>query len=196
VADAKISPPDKNGFRMPAVPGIEARTKSFIQKAEHAVQGVFQLCCVFYPELRSTKGWFDGFSSLVEKRFDAGSDHFVPFAKDVADLAKQIRNVRNSIEHKDPTKWVELRDYQMTADRVLEEPTIQVVHSVTPIDQVPITRFMEEIVGGLLDTTELLMAYLADRYIAPGKFRPRVGEIPENQRDGDGNQIRLLDQDR
>ncbi|PSJ65813.1 hypothetical protein [Kumtagia ephedrae] len=187
VADASTTPPQGRGFRMPAIPGLEARVKSFVQKIEHVVQGIYKTCMLFYPdEMRKAGKFLEGFATVVEARYSE-QDQFTLFAKNLANFGKLIRNVRHCIEHPNITQRLELRDYQLTADRILEEPMIRVIHDETPIERVPVGEFMQEIMAQLLNGTELLLAYLAARHTATtSHFFVVVGEIPEDQRGSDG----------
>lgn len=188
VAEATVSQPKNRAFRLPAIPGIEARAKSFIQKADHATQDIYKLCTVFYPEaeMRKAGGWLDGFKAIVKARYDA-QDQFVQFAEMLAELGKIARNTRHCVEHEKETQRIDLRDYHLTADRILEGPSIQVIHSVTPQGRMPLGEFMEAVLDQLITGSELLMAYLAARHHIPlGGFQSWVGEVPEDQRGSDG----------
>lgn len=186
-ADATIIPPQERAFRIPAIPGLEGRVKSFVQKTEHAVQGLYKTCALFYPEEMQKAGkWLDGFAAVVETRY-GNQDEFTLFAKELANFGKLIRNARHCIEHPKSTQRLEIRDYQLTADRILEEPMIRVIHSDTPIERMPLGQFMQEIITQLLNGTELLLVYLAAKHTAAmGQFQVAVGEIPESQRGNDG----------
>ncbi|MCR4268269.1 hypothetical protein [Nitratireductor sp. ZSWI3] len=186
-ADAAIIPPQERAFRMPAISGLEGRVKSFIQKTEHAFQGLYKTCALFYPEEMQKAGkWLDGFAAVVETRY-GNQDEFTLFAKELANFGKIIRNARHCVEHPKTTQQLEVRDYQLTADRILEEPMIRVIHNDTPIERMPLGQFMEEVTIQLHDAAELLLAYLAAKHTAAlGQFQVAVGEIPENQRGNDG----------
>lgn len=169
---------------LPSVPGLEADIKNFVQKMDHAMQGVFNLTAVFYDEaaLRKAGKWLDGFASYIESLEGAQSD-YVAFARELATLGKQARNVRHCIEHPDATKRLDIADFSLNAKAELLPPTITVVHQATPFDATPVSEFMRYFVENSLQGVEILMAFLASRHVAEiDRLQIDVGEIPEDQR--------------
>lgn len=182
-AEAGISSPKDMSFKLPAIPGIEARATTFIQKCDHSFQAIYKLCSIFYTEaeMRKAGKWLDGFVAVLQSRLEAG-DKFIEFATALASIGKQVRNVRHCIEHPKKISII-VQDYRLTPSRELAEPTIQVIHDTSASGPEPFGAFMEGVVSQLLDGVEFLIAYLASRNIeSPGNIPVFVAEVPENQR--------------
>lgn len=176
--------PKAGAVALPSFPALHAQTKNFIQKLDHAMQGIFNLSCVFYGEanLRKAGKWLDGLFSYLASTLPPDND-FVGFAGELAMLGKMVRSNRHCIEHPKPNQRIELHDYKVTASRQLDEPSISVIHNETPFGPTPIDQFMHYFNDQALAGTELLMVFLAGHHVAPfGKFNIGVGEIPENER--------------
>jgi hypothetical protein len=170
-------------FKLPAIPDIEARAKTFIQKCDHAFQAIYKLCCVFYSEaeMRNAGKWLDGFVVILKSRLEP-DDRFIEFASALAGTGKQVRDIRHCIEHPNENQRIIVQDYSLTLTRELAEPTIEVVHKTSAFTPKPLGAFFELMLNQIFDGVELLMAYLASRNISPpGNLSVYVGEIPENQ---------------
>ncbi|EJJ25013.1 hypothetical protein [Rhizobium sp. CF142] len=182
-AESEVSSSKDMSFKLPAIPDIEARAKTFIQKCDHAFQAIYKLCCVFYneAEMRNAGKWLDGFVVILKSRLEA-DDPFIEFASVLAGTGKHVRDVRHCIEHPKENQRIIVQDYSLTLSRELAEPTIEVVHKTSSFPPEPLGAFFELMIGQMLDGVELLMAYLASRNISPpGNLPVYVGEIPENQ---------------
>ncbi|CDM57610.1 MULTISPECIES: hypothetical protein [Rhizobium] len=183
-AESKMQSAKGMSFRLPAIPDIQARTKDYIQKMDHAFQNVYRLCSIFYDEkdMRAAGAWLDGFVVNLQTRL-AIDDPFIPFATALANFGKLVRNIRHCIEHPKSSQRLDLRDYHLTPNRELVAPSIAVVHPATPIDQTPLEEFFAVILSQSVDGIETLMAFLAASNVATlGKFQIMVGEVPEHQR--------------
>ncbi|PKR89095.1 hypothetical protein CXZ10_11300 [Pleomorphomonas diazotrophica] len=169
---------------LPSLPNIGARTKSVIQKIDHALINIYKLACVFYGEetLRGAGPWLDGLSKYLSGTL-AGDEKFVEVAKNIAVFGKAARNVRHCIEHPKSGQRIVLTDYQISPNKNLVEPSIEVIHKDTPFEKACISDFMNYLLDSTLTGAELLMAFLAAYHMAPlGGFEIGVGEIPVDQR--------------
>lgn len=176
--------PNSGAVALPSFPALHAQVKNFIQKLDHAMQGIFKLSCVFYGEasLRKSGKWLDGLSRHLASTLPPEND-FIAFAGQLANLGKMVRNNRHCIEHPKPKQRIELHDYKITLSRQLDEPSITVIHDETPLDLTPVDQFMHYYIDQALAGIELLMVFLAGHHLAPfGQFNIGVGEIPEQQR--------------
>ncbi|MVA19574.1 hypothetical protein GOZ94_11505 [Agrobacterium vitis] len=176
--------PKQGALALPSYPSLRAETKTFIQKMDHAMQGVFNLCALFYGEenLRKAAPWLDGVHRhLIETLPD--DDEFIKFADALASFGKLVRNARHCIEHPKTEQQLTVNDYRLTANRELLEPEIGVIHKATPIEAVRADEFFRYFIENALVGCETLMAFLAGRHMAGlGGFEVVVGEIPEAQR--------------
>jgi hypothetical protein len=176
--------PTQGALALPSYPSLRAETKTFIQKMDHAMQGVFNLCALFYGEekLRKAGTWLDGLHRHLTETLPE-DDAFTKFADALASFGKLVRNVRHCIEHPKPEQQLTVNDYRLTANREMLEPEIGVIHKATPIEAVRADEFFQSFVENALVGCETLMAFLAGHHMAEfGGFEIVVGEIPEKQR--------------
>lgn len=178
-----LSPKDRS-LHLPSVIDLEGRTKAFIQRTEHAVQGLFRVCKQFYSEeaLKRRGGWLDGFVTTVKETHpEAGA--FASFAEQFAGFGKFVRAVRNCVEHPKPQQRIILADFRLLPSRELIEPTIEVIHPSMAEPAIPLTEFMQQVSDAIPALAETLWAYLASSHMKPlGNFPIAVGEVPEDQR--------------
>ncbi|MGV2121697.1 hypothetical protein ACQZ4R_01150 [Agrobacterium vitis] len=176
--------PKQGALALPSYPRLRAETKTFIQKMDHAMQGVFDLCCIFYGEetLRKSGKWFDGLHNHLVKTLPE-DDEFIGFVEGLADFGKLVRNVRHCIEHPKTDRQIIVNDYRLTANKELLEPEVGVLHEATPFDIVRADEFFRFFIENALVWCETLMAFLAVRHMVElGGFEMVVDEIPEAQR--------------
>lgn len=169
--------------RLPAVPDVIARAKTFIQKSEHALQAIFRLPTLFYGRQMKAAGmWPDAFTKALEGEFDA-NDMIVGFAREIAEFARQLRNIRHCVEHPKVDQRIVVRDFHLHTDGTISRPTIEVVNSKTPLDEGDLTTFMSVWIASLANITESMLLHLAGKnHAALGNFPVGVGIIPEDQR--------------
>lgn len=183
VRELALSPKDRS-LHLPSVTDIEGRTKAFIQRTEHAVQGLFRACKQFYPEeaLRRGGGWMDGFVATVKESHPENGS-FASFAEQFAGFGKFVRAVRNCVEHPKPEQRIVLADFRLLPSRELAEPTIEVIHPSMAEPALPVTEFMQQLSAAIPELAETLWAYLASSHMKPlGNFPIAVAELPEGQR--------------
>lgn len=176
--------PHQGALALPSFPRLRAETKTFIQKMDHAMQSLFNLCGVFYSEatLRKSGKWFDGLHNHLANTLDE-HDEFIKFSQGLAEFGKLVRNVRHCIEHPKTDRQIIVNDYRLTATKELREPEIGVIHELTPLDTVRADQFFVSFVEAAASWCETLMAFLAGRHMAElGAFEIVVDEIPEAQR--------------
>lgn len=174
---------------LPAAGSLEQRVNAFIQAAHSAVQQLFDLPRSFikFPP----KGWPDNFSEALQSKF--GTDHqFTDFARSITPLIKFIRNARHCIEHRRGDQRIDTRDFHLTKDGHLNRPTVEIVHSETPLNSTDIIEFMTWNLDQLVEVTEAMIAQVADisRPETFSGFPLAVALIPEDQRRG-GSRVRV-----
>jgi len=169
---------------LPSFPSLTPKVKDFVQKMDHAMQGVFKLACVFYDasSLRQAGKWLDGLANHLREKLGT-EDQFSKFAAELSTNGKLVRNIRHCIEHPKADQKLLISDYLLTASASIEEPTVQVIHKETPIDAVPVDKLMKLLIDNASVGLEVLMAYLASYHLVPlGGLDVAVGELPEEQR--------------
>ena len=175
---SEFQQPKLRSLALPSVEGLNESLKTFVQKIEHATQAIFAFTQQFYGH--TDKMW-NGFESEIQKVYGV-SDEFSKFAISITPFMVFIRNLRNCVEHSKDAQRVIIRDFTITADGTLTNPTVQVVHATTPQPQMEVRSFLPQVAGQVLEVFEVLMIYLASKHIAPfGKFEKAVGFLPPDQ---------------
>ena len=167
---------------LPSTKGIKSKCKEFLQKSDHALDSLFKLVRVFYPEIR--KG---GWTSLKEKidKENSSIDNFKDIIGQMLPFLLFVRNARNCVEHPRDGHKVTVSDFSIDAENNLLPPSIEVTHSKSGQPSVPVVNFMNEIEAGLVDISELMIVFLCSRHIRPIQgFPVQVHEFPEDQRRG------------
>lgn len=107
-------------FVLPGIIDVSQRCKTAIQKADHALQGIFGIVKLFYDN-EIGKKWFDSFYAFLVK--EIGEDHeFSHFLKDVIPSFKFIRNMRNCVEHPKPEQHIEVLDFKIHSANEIHPP--------------------------------------------------------------------------
>ena len=94
-----------------------------------------------------------------------------------------VRNSRNCVEHPRPEQKIVTTDFNINPDNQLLPPSIEVIHPKTPQQAVPVVELMGLVVNSIVDTVEVMLAFLCNRKIQPvAGFPVQVHMFPENQR--------------
>lgn len=169
---------ESGSLTMPFTPNLIPQCKTFIQKAEHALQCISQICVLFCGNA-ALKPWPDGLVKYI--RENGGDSESVAFAEEFAEFGKKLRNIRHCIEHEKPHQKLDIRDYRLGSSGKLLKPTIAVAHETTPMQEVSVDEFMNHMVSTLVTFSEGLIAIMASRSVANfGVFNVCVGALPEN----------------
>lgn len=170
--------PKQRSLALPSVEGLNESLKTFVQKIEHATQAIFAFTQQFYGH---TERMWNGFETEIQKNYGA-SDEFSKFAVSITPFMVFIRNLRNCVEHPKDAQRVIIKDFAITADGTLTNPTVQVVHAATPQPKMEVRSFLPQVAGQVLEIFEVLMIHLASKHIAPfDKFEKAVGFLPPDQ---------------
>lgn len=167
-------------FILPSMKGIGSRSKEFFQKSDHALDALFRIVKVFYPEIG--KG---GWKSLKEKvdQEESPIDNFKEVLAQRLPLLLFVRNARNCVEHPRNEQRLIVKDFCVDAQNNLLPPSIEVIHPKTPQSPVPIAEFMRQLTENLVGTIEIMLAFLCNRHIRPIQGLPvQVYELPEDRR--------------
>ncbi len=175
---AAFQQPKQRSVALPSVEGLNERLKTFVQKVEHATQGIFKFTQQFYSH---TDGMWNGFESEIKKQYGE-ADEFSKFAVSIRPFMTFVRNLRNSIEHPKDSQFVVIKDFAITPHGTLTSPTVQLVHPTSPQSEMNVHEFLPQVSGQVLDVFEALMVYVASKHIKPfGAFEKAVGLLPPDQ---------------
>jgi len=164
---------------LPSMVNVDIRIREFIQKADHALQKLFDLTKLFYPDLGS--GGWESLKSRIEG--ESRIDNFDQFLSGATPFLRMIRNARNAVEHERPGMKLIATDFALNSQNQLAPPFVQLVHPKTPFNGVPIREFMSSACANIVDIVELMIVFLCARHVDPsGNFTISVIEIPIDRR--------------
>ena len=165
---------------LPSMGGIPNKCKEFLQKSDHALDGLFKVVKVFYQNVG--KGGWESLKKEVEKE-SPSIDNFAEVLSQMLPFLQFVRNARNCVEHPRNEHKIVATDFSIDADNKLLSPLIEVVHPKTPQAPVPVVNFMSQIVDNIVDIVELMLAFICNRHIRPiSGFPVQVHEFPIGHR--------------
>jgi len=161
---------------LPSMGGISNKCKEFLQKSDHALDGLFKVVKVFYQNVG--KGGWESLKNEVEKE-NPSIDNFAEVLSQMLPFLQFVRNARNCVEHPRSEHKIVATDFSIDADNRLLSPLIEVVHPKTPQAPVPVVNFMSQIADNIVAIVELMLAFLCNRHIRPIRgFPVQVHEFP------------------
>lgn len=176
--DLKIK--EDRSIILPSMGGIANKCKEFLQKSDHALDGMFKVVKVFYQNV--SKGGWDSLKNEIEKETPS-IDNFDEVLGQMLLFLKFVRNARNCVEHPREEQKIVATDFSVNAENQLQPPVIQIIHPKTPQPSVPVVSFMRQVIDGIVDFVELMLAFLCNRKIRPiSGFPVQVHEFPNGQR--------------
>ena len=177
-ADLKIR--QDRSFILPAAGNVETTCNEYLQRVEHAFRELFKLAQLFYPDVNA--GMWDG----LKAKIDSGPqdiDNFSMFLENSIELPKLIKNARNCVEHPRPDQRIIVNDFRIDQSNNLVPPTIEVVHSKTPMGTTLVKGFFESSFEALVQIAELMIVFLSSRHVGKiGGFQVFVMELTQEQR--------------
>jgi hypothetical protein len=170
---------------LPSIGKPLQRATSFVQKAEHAVQALYQVAASFIGEdqLKGKGKLFDGIEGyLVEKL--GKDDPRLQYVGEFTAFCKFIRNARHCVEHMSEKQKIVGYDYALTAENVVIEPSISFIHPEIPADRVPMLPMFRDVIDQLSIHGECLVALLCGIECAGrmGAFNVAVDFIDDESR--------------
>lgn len=165
---------------LPSISGITNKCKEFFQKSDHALDGLFKLVKVFYPNVG--KGGWDSLKKEVENE-TAKIDNFSEVLENMLPFLLFVRNARNCVEHPRTEQKIITTDFSINPDNKLLPPLIEIVHPKTPQPPVPVVELMGQTITTIVDIVEVMLAFLCNRQIKPiAGFPVQVHAFPVNHR--------------
>lgn len=170
-----------DGLSVPAVTDVTGRGKAFVQLADHAVRGLWQLARAFWPDLPPGVAW-----EKLKTKLDAGDADATRVAGAVESLAKRfifLRNTRNAMEHPKPGQQVIFEDYTLKADGNVHPPAITVVEKNTPLSETALDQYFAWVIDLLVDSFEILLVNFCSLSVGEfSGFKIVVTELEPSQR--------------
>jgi hypothetical protein len=176
--DLKVS--ENRSVVLPSVNGITNKCKEFFQKSDHALDGLFKIVKLFNPNVG--KGGWNSLQKEIEKETEK-IDNFSDVLENMVPFLQFVRNSRNCVEHPRFEHKIVTTDFSVNPENQLLPPSIEVVHPKTPQQAVPVVELMNHVSNSIVDTVEVMLAFLCNRKIQPiTGFPVQVHMFPENQR--------------
>jgi len=165
---------------LPSMQGIMNKCKEFLQKSDHALDSLFKVVKVFFPNVG--KGGWESLKNEIDKE-NPIVDNFGEVLSQMLPFLQFVRNARNCVEHPRDEHKIIAADFSIDVDSNLLPPSIEIAHPNTPQPSVPVVDFMRQITISMVDIVELMLAFLCNRHIRTIQgFPVHVHEFPKAQR--------------
>lgn len=166
---------------VPAIGNVQSRCNEFLQRADHALRGLFKLVQMFYPDVGS--GRWEG----LKKKIDSGPrdiDNFPQFLVETIPFLQHIRNARNCVEHPRPEQRLVIADFALDSRSVLHPPMVEIIHPQTPLKKVLVSTFFTQTLESIVYVVELMVVFLCARHVRSSAGLPVqvVPLAPEHRR--------------
>lgn len=173
--DLQVKP--NRSMTLPSTNGLTNKCKEFIQKSDHALDALFRLVKVFYPDVNHG-GWDSVLKAIHDQGLDV--DNFEEVLGQLIPFLQFVRNARNCVEHPRTAHKIICNDFSINAGNLLYAPSIEIVHPKTPQAQVPVVDLMAYVTEQLVVAVEIFLVSLCNRHIKEIKgFPVQVHELPE-----------------
>jgi len=166
------------GFMLPSIPDMVTRCKTIFQKADQACQYLMKVIRLFYPEAPAKK-YYKGFEKTVKEKYGE-DDTFSRFLGQVVPFIVEIKNARNSFDHRNDE--LQVTGFELQEGGVLE-PTIEMDFDGSVVPRQDLRAYLSKTMDHLVDVIEVMLPYLADKHIEPmGLISLEVRQVPEEKR--------------
>jgi hypothetical protein len=166
---------------LPTIGDALTISKSFIQKADHVLQGLLGIVKLFYGD-NAGKVWFESLAELAHRHYGP-EDQFSKFLAEALPLFQFVRNARNCVEHPKPSQCVVVTDFTLNSAMQIVVPTIEIIHPKSQQVPISIELFMHELIEQISGVFELMIAFMCAKHAQPlGGFSLGLMEVPEAQR--------------
>lgn len=164
---------------LPSIVNVDIRLREFIQKADHALQKLFDIAQLFYSDLG--KGGWTSLKARIEGEHRV--DNFDNFLRSATPYLLQIRNARNAVEHEHRDMKLVAADFTITSNNSLFPPLVEFIHPKTAFSKTPIKDFMSSTCANIVDIVEMMLVFLCARHIqSKGSLAVHMIEVPEDRR--------------
>jgi hypothetical protein len=155
----------QRSMTVPSMGDVRGETKAFLQKADHVAVALFNIAKLFYGD-EIGRRWFASLHKLASEKY-GDNDGFTKFLNAAAPFLQFVRNARNSVEHPDQAKSVNVTDIALLPSGELNPPSIEVIHPETPQSSVLLLALMEHIADQLATAFEVMLAHLCGANVQP-----------------------------
>ena len=165
---------------VPALGNIETRCNEFLQRTDHALQKLFRIVQLFYPDVGPCR--WEGLKTKIGGE-SKDIDNFPQFLDETIPFLQLIRNARNCVEHPKPEQRLISVDFSVDARNVLLPPTVEIIDPSTPLPRVSVNAFFTQTFQDLVRVVELMVVFLCARHVSTiGGFPVQVVVFPEKRR--------------
>lgn len=165
---------------IPCIGNVQARCKTFFQKADHVEQSMWDILKLFHPELGS-KCNFDSLHDFLKDKYGEHDD-FTEFIHLALPFLKMVRNTRDCLDHRN-AKGAVITDFVLLSDGTLAPPAITVSFRDTKQPSVPLSVCMPKMTESMLNCIEPLIAFVCSkRVISFAGFAVQVAALPAERR--------------
>lgn len=191
VATLSSQAESKGALILPAIGDVDARCKTYFQKADHAIRSLLDIVKLFYKKLHGIKGITD--LTQHAKATYGDSDGLVTYLEGIVPTLKYVRDARNGIEHPNPpAKQVTIADFALRPDGVIARPSIEVVSGRDHYPKTDISGVMTDLALALPQIFEGVVAGLCSKHIEPmGVMTPFLIQLPQDQRSRWGKHVQF-----
>lgn len=173
-------PRNPGSFTLPAITNVEARCKTFFQKADHIEQAAWDIVRLFYPTIQ-TKCHFGKLLELAQKEYGA-DDGFTKFLQDALPFLLMVRNARDCLDHRN-AKGANITNFVLLPDGHIIRPAIEIDFRDTKQSKAELGEFLPAVVKSMVNVFDTLLAFLCSKN--PGNILGwpiQVGFVPEDKR--------------
>jgi hypothetical protein len=119
----------KNGsLSLPSVPDLEARCKTFTQRAKDALGHINDMAKLFFGSKVATKNWSAALVQLLIPHDPPPDANFVKHMQAIARFIFQVAEIRNAVVHPKSDYRLKVSDYRLGGDGQILPPTVELIH--------------------------------------------------------------------
>ena len=159
------SRPKGSSLVIPCVKDIKTYCKNFFQKADHVEQALWEIIKIFLPDF-NPKGGFEKLIDFSKARYGE-NDVFTKHLEAILPFWQGLRNIRDCLEHRGSLKEgrLEINNFVMNSNGTIDCPSLAISFRKTEIPKAPVYLLMQEMMIGLVEVYENLLAFLCSKNI-------------------------------
>lgn len=163
----------QRSIALPTLDHLEARCKSFAQRAHHFGRNLLHLVKLFYP---AVSNW-DDVKSLASSKYGK-EDQFTKFVATMVPGMHVMSSLRNNLDHQ--LSGVVVRNFSLEIDGTVAPPTIELHSKNVHLPRSSVSRLMAEVFETLVFDFEQLVVHVSSKNLVPfAGLETRLIELPE-----------------